>query len=395
MTTAGAGGPPARPPGPLRGRRALATVDLGAVAGNIARLRRSVGDRQLMAVVKADAYGHGVAAVAPAARAAGADWLGVALPAEAVALRRAGDTGPLMAWLFAPGDDLVDAVDLDVDLSASAPWAVARVVDAARAAGRRARLHLKIDTGLGRSGAAVRAWPDLVVAALAAERSGHVEVVGIWSHLACGDEPDLVVTRQQCAVFDEALATARKLGVQPPLRHIAASGAALLDAATHYDMVRCGIAVYGLAPGPGMGTSADLGLVPAMSVAASVAGIKRVPAGQGVSYGLTYRTERPTTLALIPVGYADGVPRTGSGRLPVAVNGRTFPVAGRIAMDQFVIDVGDHDVAPGDPVLLFGADPALGPTADDWAAACGTINYEIVTRLGDRIGRQHLPAGAR
>jgi alanine racemase len=375
------------PPGP----RAVATVDLQAIGSNLARLRTSAGQRQLMAVVKADAYGHGVAAVAPAARASGADWLGVALPSEALALRQAGDSGPLMAWLFVPGEDLAPAVGADVDLSASAPWAVAAIADAARRTGRRARLHLKVDTGLGRSGAAVLAWPDLVSAALEAERSGYVEVVGAWSHLACGDEPDLVVTRQQCEVFDDALRTARALGLEPQLRHIAASGATLLDPDAGYDMVRCGIAVYGLAPGPAMGTSAGLGLTPAMTVTAAVAGVKRVPKGQGVSYGLTYRTARAATLALVPVGYADGVPRQGSGVLPVQINGKRFTVAGRIAMDQFVVDVGDHAVAPGDAVVLFGADPEAGPTADDWAAACGTINYEIVTRLGARVPRRHVP----
>jgi alanine racemase len=370
--------------------RAEAVIDLGAIAHNIAVLRAAAGSRRLMAVVKADAYGHGVAQVAPLARAAGADWLGVALPSEAVALRRAGDTGRLMAWLYTPGDDLSEAVAGDVDLSASAPWGVAAVAAAARRAGRTARLHLKIDTGLGRGGAPLAAWDDLLRSAVAEQADGAVAIVGIWSHLACADEPDLVVTRQQCAVFEQALAAAAALGVSPQVRHIASSGATLLAPDSHYDMVRCGIACYGLSPGTPMGTSADLGLRPAMTVTAEVANVKRVPAGQGVSYGLRYRTTGEATLALIPVGYADGVPRAGSGTLPVGLHGRRYSAAGTIAMDQFVLDVGDADVAPGDRVSLFGTGADGGPTADEWAAACGTINYEIVTRLGGRIPRSYL-----
>lgn len=348
-----------------------------------------------MAVVKADAYGHGVAQVAPVARAAGADWLGVALPSEAVALRRLGDEGRLMAWLFTPSDDITEAVALDVDLSASAPWAVAAIAQAAQRSGRTARVHLKIDTGLGRSGASPADWPDLVNAALAAAASRQIEVVGIWSHLACADEPDLVVNSEQLRVFDEALAEAASRGLDPQLRHIASSGATVQDPRTHYDMVRCGIAVYGLSPGTAMGSSQELGLLPAMSVTAEVAHVKRVPAGHGVSYGLRYRTPQDTGLALVPVGYADGVPRAGSGRIPVMINGQRFTGAGTIAMDQFVIDINDAAIAPGDTVQLFGSGGA--PSADDWAAACGTINYEIVTRLGSRIPRSyrggpHVPA---
>jgi len=370
--------------------RAVARIDLTAIADNIALLRRAAGGKRLMVVVKADAYGHGVARVAPLARAAGADWLGVALPSEAVALRASGDTGRLMAWLFSPGDDLAEAVARDVDLSASAVWSVAAVADAAARTGRTARLHLKIDTGLGRSGATPADWPGVLDAALAAQAAGRVRIVGLWSHLACADEPDRVVTDRQCEAFDEALQVALARGVEPEVRHIASSGATLLAPESHYDMVRCGIAVYGLSPGVAMGSSADLGLRPAMTVRAEVAGVKRVPAGHGVSYGLRYRTPVPSTLALVPVGYADGVPRAGSGRLPVAVNNQRFTAAGTIAMDQFVLDVGDADVSPGDPVELFGTGGAAGPTADDWAQACGTINYEIVTRLGARIPRSYL-----
>ena len=370
--------------------RAQAVIDLDAIAANVGTLRAAAAGSQLMAVVKADAYGHGVDRVAPAARAAGADWLGVALPAEAVALRRRGDTGRLMAWLFAPGDDVSEAVALDVDLSASAPWAVTEISNAAKLSGRVARLHLKIDTGLGRGGATPRQWGELLDSALLAESAGLVRIVGIWSHLACADELDQVVTHQQREVFEEALTQARAKGVRPEVRHLASSGATLQSPDTHYDMVRCGIAVYGLSPGEPMGSHADWGLRPAMRVTAEVAHTKRVPAGHGVSYGLRYRTPAESTLALVPVGYADGIPRHGSAALPVSIGGRRHTAAGTIAMDQFVVDVGDEPTAAGDSVVLFGAGEDGTPTADDWARACGTINYEIVTRLGGRIPRSYL-----
>jgi alanine racemase len=293
-----------------------------------------------------------------------------------------------MAWLFAPGDDLLEAVAGDVDLSASAPWAVAKVADAAARTGRAARLHLKVDTGLGRAGAPPARWPELLDAALAHQAAGRVHIVGLWSHLASADEPDRVVTGQQREVFEEAVAVAAQRGIEPEVRHLASTGATVLAPESHYELVRCGIGIYGLSPGAAMGSSADLGLRPAMSVHAEVASAKRVPAGHGVSYGLRYRTSAEATLALIPVGYADGIPRAGSGRIPLRIGGQGFQCAGTIAMDQFVVDAGDAQIAPGDPVVLFGSAP--GPTADDWAQACGTINYEIVTRLGSRIPRRYF-----
>lgn len=372
--------------GHLQTSRAHARVDLSAVAHNVRRLREAAPDSHMMAVVKADGYGHGAEPVARAARAAGADWLGLALPSEAVSLRRAGIAGPMLAWLYAPGDDLVEPLNLDVDLSVSAPWAVSAVVDAARRSGRRARVHLKVDTGLGRGGAAPDQWGRLLDAALREERAGRLQIVGIWSHLACADEPESPVTGQQVDAFADALALAERHGVYPQVRHLANSAATLIWPSTHFDLVRCGISVYGLTPSTAMGTASELGLRPAMRVVARVALVKDVPRGQGVSYGLRYVTDSATRLALIPVGYADGVPRTAGGRLPVRVNGVDLTGVGTIAMDQFVLDVGDLEVHPGDEVVLFG-DGTDGPTAEQWGQACGTINYEIVTRLGPRVPR--------
>ncbi len=370
--------------------RAVAQIDLTAVADNITRLRRAAPRSLFLAVVKADGYGHGMLPVARTARAAGADYLGVALPGEAMELRAAGDTGPLLCWLYTPGEDLSGCVAAGVELSAASLGMLEQIEAAARRAGTRATVHLKLDTGLGRNGATPQEWESLVAAALDLQRRSSIEVVGVWSHLACSDEPGHPANDEQVRVFRAGLAQAEQWGLQPRLRHLAATGGVLAVPDAHFDLVRCGIGIYGLTPGPGLGSSADLGLTPAMTVRARLALVKEVPAGHGVSYGLRYRTAGPTRLALLPVGYADGVPRNGSGRLPLQIAGRRFTVAGTVAMDQVVVDVGELPVAAGADVVMFGSGTDGSPTADDWAQACGTINYEIVTRLGTRIPRRHV-----
>ncbi|WP_425402792.1 alanine racemase [Jiangella gansuensis] len=372
-------------------------VDLAAIRDNVAELSARVGPAAVMTVVKADAYGHGLVPAARAAQAGGATWLGTAVLAEALALRAAGVTGRLMAWLSAPGERWADALAADVDVSASAPWAVTEIAAAARETGRTARLHLKLDSGLGRSGAPVTAWPELVETALKAQAEGLVEVVGLWSHLACADEPGHPANASQSAAFHEAVGLARRQGARPEVLHLANSAAALTMPDAHFDLVRVGLAAYGLSPVPQAVTPADVGLRPAMSVRARLALVKRVPAGQGVSYGHLYRTDRESTLALVPLGYADGVPRHGSGGsagvgAPVLVSGVTRRVAGRVCMDQFVVDLRDDDARAGDEVVLFG-DPAAGePSAQHWAGACGTISYEIVTRFAPRLPRVYVGA---
>jgi alanine racemase len=370
--------------------RAQARIDLTAVAANVRRLSAAAPAAQLMAVVKADAYGHGLPEVARTARTAGADWLGVAFPAEALAVRASGDTGRVLAWLYAPGDpDLVRCVAADVDVSVAAPWALDEVVGAAAATGRPARIHLKVDTGLGRGGAPRDSWDALVDAALRAQAAGAVEAVGVWSHLACADEPGSPVTAQQTRAFTDALAAAQARGLRPQLRHLASTGAVLTAPATHFDLVRVGIGVYGLTPGPAVGTAADLGLRPAMTLTARVALTKTLPAGHGVSYGLRWTAPTRTDVALVPVGYGDGIPRAAA-TAEVLVGGRRRPVVGRVAMDQVVVDLGpDAGVTAGDPVVVFGPGDGGEPTADDWADACGTIGYEIVTRIGPRVPRTH------
>jgi alanine racemase len=367
-------------------------VDLDAIAANTTVLRERVG-RPLMAVVKADGYGHGLVPAARAVLAGGADYLGVAVLSEAMALREAGITAPVLAWLHGPGTDFAPALAADVEVSVNAEWGLAEVVAAARATGRPARLHLFADTGLSREGATPEDWPGLVAAAARAEADGDVSVVGLWSHMAYADAPTHPTIGAQVRVFEEAVAIARAAGLTDARLHLANSAATIALPETWYDFVRPGVALYGLDPLGG--NAADHGLRPAMTVRAPVALTKRVPAGVGVSYGHTYFPESETTLALVPVGYADGVPRAGGNRAPVLAGGVQRTIAGRVCMDQFVLDVGDAAIAPGDEVVLWGPGDRGEPTAQDWADAVDTIHYELVTRVGGRFTRRYVgSAGA-
>lgn len=366
-----------------------ARVDLTAIRHNVSRLREQARGAGLMAVVKADGYGHGMIPAARAAIAGGASWLGVATLDEAMILRRAGVEGRLMCWLYAPGEAFEEAVVAGVDLSATSVGQVAEITRAAGRAGRTVRLHLKADTGLSRSGAAVADWPLVVDAALRAQAEGLAEVVGLWSHMACADEPGHPSIAAQLRRFEDAVELAEKAGVRPEVRHIANSAATLTLPEARYDLVRPGIAVYGLDPIPSLGTARRLGLRPAMTLTGRLALAKRVGAGEGVSYGHRYVTSAETTLGLVPLGYADGIPRQGTNLLEVWAAGRRRRIAGTVCMDQFVIDVGDDEIQAGDEVILFGPGDQGEPTAQDWADTLGTISYEIVTRIGARVPRTY------
>jgi alanine racemase len=370
--------------------RAELAVDLDAIRDNVMALRSWVEPAHVMAVVKADGYGHGMLEAARAARAGGATWLGVAVVEEALALRAAGDNGRILSWLAVPDEDYRPAIEAGIDLTAYSTAELAEIADAAHAIGVSARLQLKVDTGLGRGGAVEADWPALVAAAAEAERLGAVRVTGVWSHLACSDEPDHPANDRQHAAFEAALDVAARAGLRPEVRHLANSAGALTRPTARYDLVRCGLAAYGLSPVPQLHTSAELGLLPAMTARTRVAVVKRVPPGSGVSYGHTYVTERETTLALVPVGYGEGVLRSGSSTAPVQVAGKRHRVSGRVCMDQFVVDVGDDRVRAGAEVVLFGSGREGEPTAQEWADACGTISYEIVTRIGGRFTRRYV-----
>lgn len=368
--------------------RATARVDAAAIRHNVAELRGRVASGQLLAVVKADGYGHGLLTAATAALAGGAQWLGTALLQEALELRAAGLTEPrVVAWLLDPDDDWDAALRADVDLSANDPATVAAVARAAERTGRPARLHLKIDTGLGRAGSPADRWADLVDAALRAQADGLLQVVGLWSHLAYADAPHHPTTDRQIEAFRAAVGTAERAGARPEVRHLANSAATLTRPDAHFDLVRPGLAVYGLSPIPDQADSAALGLRPAMTLTARLGLVKRVPAGQGVSYLHRYTTQRRTTLGLVPLGYADGIPRNATNVGPVLAAGARRTIAGTVCMDQFMLDLGDDAARAGDEVVLFGPGDDGEPTAEDWARATGTISYEIVTRLGPRLPR--------
>jgi alanine racemase len=363
-----------------------AVVDLGAIRDNVRTLRAAIGTPHIIAVVKANAYGHGAVPTARAVLAAGADRLGVADLAEALELREAGIDAPVLAWLHDSDPDFDAALAANVEVGVSSLAQLDAVAAAAERAGRVGVVHLKLDTGLSRNGVAPDAWPSAVRAARAAEAAGLVRVAGVFSHLSGTDaEADTA----QADAFDRGLAEASREGLDPEFVHLAASGAALTLPRTRYNTVRLGISLYGLSPFSDREPS-EFRLRPAMTLRSRVVAVRRVAEGQGVSYGHTYRAPRDTTLALVPVGYADGVPRQASGRGEVAIAGMRHPIAGRVAMDQIVIAVGDSAVEVGDDVVLFG-DPGTGaPSAEDWARAAGTIGYEIVTRLGRRVTRRYV-----
>lgn len=360
-------------------------VDLAAVRHNVRTLRELTGVPS-MTVVKADGYGHGMAEVARAAREAGSEWLGVATLAEALALRAAGDRGRLLCWLSMPDDDWAAAIDADVDVTA---YSVAEL-DAIAAAGRPARVQLKVDTGLSRGGASLDSWPAVVARAQQGEVAGSWKVTGIWSHLAASDEPGHPANDAQEQAFRDALRAAEEAGLTPEVRHLANSAAGILRPSSRFDLVRFGLASYGLDPAPG--ETPDLGLVPAMTVRTPLVSAKQIAAGAGVSYGHTWVADTATTVGLVPLGYGDGVPRHASNTAHVLVDGKLRVMRGRVCMDQFVVDLDGDLPEPGAEVVLFGPGTRGEPTAQDWAEAAGTISYEIVARIGGRLMRRYTDA---
>lgn len=367
--------------------RSYARISTAAISANVAELRRRT-PAVIMATVKADGYGHGMVPAARAALAGGAEWLAVAFLEEALALREAGIQAPILSLIAAPKEPLHKAIAADIDLTVGARWLLAEVVAAASAAGRPARIHLEVDTGLSRGGATAETWPELLDRVADAAAAGAVEVVGIWSHLACSDEPKHPANAAQLNAFKEALDTARRRGIVPQLRHLANSGGLLALPETHFDAVRPGIAIYGVSPGPDIDMT---GLTPAMTLVSHVAKTKRIPAGTGISYGLTYIVDRATGIALVPLGYGDGIPRHASNIGEVLLAGRRRPIVGRICMDQFLVSTVDDEIAAGAEVIVFGPGDHGEPTAAEWGEAIGTIGYEIVTRVGSRVPRVYVP----
>ena len=368
--------------------RAEALIDLDAIVHNIEVLRAHAGDAAVMAVVKADGYGHGATAIARTVLTAGARELGVATLEEALALRADGITAPILSWLNLPDDDFGPAIAAGVQLGVSSPRHLAGVLASARVLGDTAVISVKIDTGLNRNGVAPAEWPQLLDALARAQAERAIEVRGMFSHLAFADEPDNPVIDVQAARLSEALTQARRVGVRPDVVHLSNSAATLTRPDLSFDMVRPGIAVYGLSP---VSSAGGFGLRPAMALRARVALVKPVAAGEGVSYSHLWTAPQDTIVALLPIGYADGVPRVLSNRLEVVLGGQRRSVVGRVCMDQVVVDCGPDGggVVEGDTAVFFGAGDAGEPLAQDWANALGTIHYEVVTGVRGRVQRSY------
>ncbi|MBX9640471.1 MAG: alanine racemase, partial [Mycobacteriaceae bacterium] len=372
---------------------AEAVVDLGAVAHNVRVLREHAGKAQVMAVVKADGYGHGATRVAFTALAAGAAELGVATVDEALALRADGIVDPILAWLHPPGFDFAAALQGDVQIAVSSLRQLEELLDAVHRTGVTATVTVKVDTGLNRNGVAAADFPAMVTTLRRAVADDAITLRGLMSHLVFADAPKEPINDIQAERFREMLAYAAEQKVRFEVAHLSNSSATLARPDLTFDIVRPGIAVYGLSPAPTLG---DMGLIPAMTVKCPVALVKSINTGEGVSYGHTWIAPRDTNLALIPVGYADGVFRSLGGQLDVLINGRRRPGVGRVCMDQFVVDLGpgQPDVAEGDEAILFGPGTRGEPTAQDWADLVGTIHYEVVSGIRGRITRTYREVDA-
>jgi alanine racemase len=360
------------------------SVDLGALSQNFARIQQIVAPAEVMPVVKADGYGHGAVQVSQTLVAAGARRLGVADATEALSLRAAGISVPILCWLFDSDQAFGPLISAQVAIGVSTLRQLELLAEAASLVGR-ATIHIKLDTGLGRNGFGIDDWERAFERIAVLVESGLIEVEGTFSHLANAGTSENLEQRDR---FDAGLGQLRASGLDSGLRHLAASEAALTSPDFRYDLVRVGIATYGQPPAANIDLSA-FGLRPAMRVAATVVNLKRVAAGHGVSYGFDYRTSRPTRLALVAFGYADGLPRQAAG-FEVLLNGQRVPIVGRIAMDQFVLDIGDLDCRIGDEVVIFGDAKRGEPTAAELAEKANSINYDVVTRMGQRPQRRYL-----
>jgi alanine racemase len=366
----------------IRHRPTVAVVDLGAIRHNVRVL--APGRSAVMAVVKANGYGHGAAPVARAAIEAGASWLGVALVEEGIELRESGLEAPVLVLSeFPPGSEK-EALAAGLTPTLYTEEGLARLGAAAGSVGESVMVHVKVDTGLHRAGL----LPEGVLRYARSVAKHGLQVEGVWTHFACAADPADPTTDLQLQRFHRAVDRLSEAGIRPRYLHAANSAAIMSRPDSHLDLVRMGLAMYGLCPGPALAGMADLR--PAMSWRSAVAATKRVAAGEGISYGLLYRLDRESTIATVPVGYADGYSRRLAGTATVLIGGRRYPVAGAVTMDQIMVDCGDDPVDPGDQVVLMGRQGSDEITADDLAAWMGTISYEIVSGVGARVPREHL-----
>ena len=362
-------------------RPTWAEVDLGAVAHNVALLVERAAPAEVCAVVKADGYGHGAVPVALAALEAGASWLAVALVEEAVVLRGAGIEAPILLLSEARPAEFVEVAALDLRATVYTPAGIA----AAAANGAPLRVHLKVDTGMHRVGVDPADALDLAQSVV---EHPTLELEAVWTHCAVADEPDHSFTAEQLRRFDVVLDELVASGIDVPMTHAANSAATIAHPSARRSLVRCGIAVYGIDPGPDL--AGALPLRPALRLRSEVSFVKQVAAGEGVSYGLCHTFDRDTTVATVPIGYADGVRRRlGLLHQEVLIGGRRRPIVGVVTMDQLMVDCGDDPVAVGDEVVLIGGQGDEEIRAADWATALDTIAYEIICGIGPRVPRRH------
>ena len=367
--------------------RASAEINLSAITQNFKSIKsRTTAD--VLAVVKADAYGHGLIPVSKALEEAGADWFGTALLEEAINLRKAGILKPIISWLTPLGEDFKSAIDLDIDLGIPSIDLLNEVIKAASLTGKAARIHLEIDTGMSRGGV-LSEWDQLIKSVLVGVNLKQLKVIGIWSHFARADEPDELMNQEQLSLFEEKVNQAKAAGIDAQFIHIANSAALFTNKSSHKNIIRSGIALFGLSPDiKTIGDSSSLGLKPAMKLKAKLNLVKEVKAGSSVGYGGTAVLKSDTKLGVVALGYADGIPRNTNNLAGVFVDKKRAPIIGRVSMDQFVVDLGITSTAKtGDEVIVFGDGSSGEYTVDEWAKAANTINYEIITRIGPRVPR--------
>ena len=367
--------------------RASAEINLSAITQNF-KLIKSRTTADVLAVVKADAYGHGLIPVSKALEEAGADWFGTALLEEAINLRKAGILKPIISWLTPLGEDFKSAIELDIDLGIHSIDLLNEVIKAASLTGKAARIHLEIDTGMSRGGV-LSEWDQLIKSVLVGVNLKQLKVIGIWSHFARADEPDELMNQEQLSLFEQRVNQAKAAGIDAQFVHIANSAALFTNNSAHKNIIRSGIALFGLSPDiKTIGDSSSLGLKPAMKLKAKLNLVKEVKAGSSVGYGGTAVLKSDTKLGVVALGYADGIPRSTNNLAGVFVDKKRAPIIGRVSMDQFVVDLGITSTAKtGDEVIIFGDGSSGEYTVDEWAKAANTINYEIITRIGPRVPR--------
>ncbi|MCI7551962.1 MAG: alanine racemase [Actinomycetaceae bacterium] len=392
-----------------------ALISHSAFVHNLERVRQYAPDQEIMAVVKADAYGHGAVCVMRWAIEEGVRWFAIAELGEALEIRRQIDSPcHILALITRPSSDYLEAIRAQIDLTVASAEQIRHIAAAARTAGKRAQIHLEIDTGMARGGFDRDSLREAIPVINELSQAGDIHVNGVWSHLACADDPRSTFTDTQVERFDDARECLEQAGIHPVFTHLAASSGIIWHENTHYNMVRPGIMLYGLSPNPERASNSALDLTPVMELQADIVSTRDVEKGTGVSYGHTAHTRADQRLATVPLGYGDGIPRSASNAARVDIRGVKAHILGRVCMDQFVIGVcdeggGEHSDSPrggdgsqgggtgdaalrvGETVRLFG-DPANGAfSADDWAGWCSTINYEIVTRIGPRVPRISVP----